>query len=149
MTHLSSRPTFLKRFTSIAAGPAVLGLAASELWAIDPIERKGGAKFKFSVAAYSYRDLLTGSPAKLSLDDFIDDCAKMQLEGTELTSYYFPPDVSPDYLRHIKNLTFRLGLDISGTSVGNDFCWPDGPKRQEQIALVKPGSTTPKSWALR
>jgi sugar phosphate isomerase/epimerase len=28
-------------------------------------------------------------------------------------------------------------LDISGTAVGNDFCEPPGPKRDEQIALVK------------
>ncbi len=89
------------------------------------------------MAAYSYRDLLTAKPPQLTLDDFIQDCAKMQLEGTELTSYYFPTDVGPDYLRQIKNLTFRLGLDISGTAVGNDFCFPAGKERDEQIALVK------------
>lgn len=137
MPQFTSRRTFLKRFSTIAAGPAALSLLPGNVRAIEPIERQAGPKFKFSVAAYSYRDLLTASPPKLTLDDFIADCAKMQLEGTELTSYYFPPDVTPDYLRHIKNLTFRLGLDISGTSVGNDFCWPDGPKRQEQMALVK------------
>jgi sugar phosphate isomerase/epimerase len=137
MTQTPSRRAFLRRVSSAAVATAATALVPAPLPAIEPIERHGGPKFKFSLAAYSYRDLLTGKPPQLKLDDFIDDCAGMHLEGTELTSYYFPTDVTPDYLRHIKNLTFRLGLDISGTAVGNDFCHPAGPQRDEQLALVK------------
>ncbi len=61
----------------------------------------------------------------------------MGLEGTEPTSYYFPKQVTPEYLRHLKHLAFRLGLDISGTAVGNDFCHPPGARRDGQIAHVK------------
>lgn len=105
--------------------------------AIEPIERPGKAKFKFSLAAYSYRKLLTGNPPELTLDDFFVDCAKMGLEGTEPTSYYFPKQITPEYLRHLKHLAFRLGLDITGTAVGNDFCYPPGAQRDGQIASVK------------
>ncbi|HEY4308209.1 MAG TPA: sugar phosphate isomerase/epimerase family protein [Pirellulales bacterium] len=128
--------------TTAAFGMAGLGLGSVNLGsrvaqAIEPIRRVGGPKFKFSLAAYSYRDLLNAKPPKLSLDDFITDCAKMQLEGTELTSYYFPKDPTDEYLRHLKQLAFDLGLDVSGTAVGNNFCLPPGPKRDEQIADVK------------
>ena len=87
------RRAFL-RDTALIAGGAV-GTVAGALFprpaaAIEPVQRNGTAKFKFSLAGYSYRDLLTGNPPKLTLDDFIADCAKMGLEGTELTSYYFP-----------------------------------------------------------
>lgn len=105
--------------------------------AIEPIQRNGTAKFKFSLAAYSYRDLLTSKPPKVSLEDFISDCAKMGLEGTELTSYYFPQPVSNEYLCKLKDRAFRLGLDISGTAVGNDFCHPPGEERDKQLQLVK------------
>jgi sugar phosphate isomerase/epimerase len=105
--------------------------------AVEPIRRTGTAKFKFSLAGYSYRNLLTGNPPKLTLEDFLADCAAMGLEGTEPTAYYFPRDVTPEYLRRLKHLAFRLGLDISGTAVGNDFCHPPGPKRNEQLAMVK------------
>jgi sugar phosphate isomerase/epimerase len=54
-----------------------------------------------------------------------------------LTSYYFPADPTPQYLRQLKQQTFRLGLDISGTAVGNDFCHPAGEEREKQIRLVK------------
>lgn len=129
--------TTRRKFLTAAGAALAGGSLARPAAAIEPIERTGQAKFKFSLAAYSYRDLLSGKNASLTLADFIDDCAKMGLEGTELTSYYFPPDVTPEYLRGLKRQTFRLGLDISGTAVGNDFCHPAGPDRDRQIALVK------------
>src|SRR5690242_3946126 len=101
--------------------------------AIGPIARTGEAKFKFSLAAYSYRDLLTpkkDEPAKLTLADFVSDCAKFGLEGTELTGYYFPKAVTPEYLHQIAKQCFRLGLDISGTAIGNDFGFPAGEERK-------------------
>lgn len=132
MSSSLSRRNFLGSAAAVA-----LTAAARRSAAIEPIRRTDQPKFKFSLAAYSYRDLLTSKPPKLTLADFIDDCAKMGLEGTELTSYYFPPDPSTDYLRQLKHQTFRLGLDISGTAVGNDFCHPPGTKRDEQITAVK------------
>ena len=105
--------------------------------AIDPISRNGKSKYKFSLAAYSYRSLLQGANAQLTLDDFIDDCAAMGLEGTELTSYYFPGKVTKEYLHGLRQRCFRLGLDVSGTAVGNDFGASDDNKRQQAIEHVK------------
>lgn len=128
------RRAFIKSAALASAG-AYFG--AANAGAIEPIRRNTQPKFKFSLAAYSYRGLLTGEKPALTLADFINDCAAMQLEGTELTSYYFPPNPSDEYLRTLKEQCFRLGLDVSGTAVGNDFCHPAGPKRDEQIQLVK------------
>jgi sugar phosphate isomerase/epimerase len=109
--------------------------------AAEPIARTGKPKFKFSLAAYSYRNLLTagkkGESPKLALEDFIADCAAMGLEGTELTSYYFPKQPTPEFLRKLKHTAFRLGLDVSGTAVGNDFCHPPGTARDKELAGVK------------
>lgn len=124
----------------LGASAATAALAAglpSVARAIEPIARDGQPKFKFSLAAYSYRGLLSGKSPQLKLEDFILDCARLGLEGTELTSYYFPKDVSPEQLRSYKRLAFSQGLDISGTAVGNEFSLPPGPKRDEQIAHVK------------
>jgi hypothetical protein len=83
------RRDFLRSAALAAAGVSLLGAGPQlpHAQAIEPIRRTGGAKFKFSLAAYSYRDLLNAKPPKLSLEDFITDCAQLQLEGTELTSY--------------------------------------------------------------
>jgi sugar phosphate isomerase/epimerase len=137
MHRLLGRRRFLRNCTASALTAGGLELLSNPSAAIEPIPRNGSPKFKFSLAAYSYRDLLTGSRPKLALADFIDDCAKMELEGTELTSYYFPTPTTKKYLRQLKQRCFRLGLEVSGTAVGNDFGFPPGDARDEQIALVK------------
>jgi len=140
MSNQQHRRGFLRNAALVAAGAVGGiggGLLPNESHAIEPIKRTGKPKFKFSLAGYSYRDLLTGNPPKMTLEEFIADCAKMGLEGTELTSYYFPRKLTPEYLRQVKHLAFLLGLDISGTAVGNDFCQPDGEKLKAQIGLVK------------
>ena len=118
-----------------------MGIASATntgLFAAEPISRHSGHKFKYSLAAYSYRQLLGGDLKSLSLHEFIDDCASMGLEGTELTSYYFPKEVTPEYLNSLKQHAFKLGVDVSGTAVGNDFGYAeDDPKRKEQIDHVK------------
>ena len=123
-----------RQFLAASAAGVVAATTAS---AIEPIPRNGQPKFKFSLAAYSYRELLKGDNPKLTLKDFVEDCAKFGLEGTELTSYYFPKDTSPEFLRTLRRQCFRLGLDVSGTAVGNDFGHPPGEKRKTEIANVK------------
>ena len=124
-------PTTRRKFLQSCAVVAATPLMAS---AIEPILRNGTPKIKFSLAAYSYRNLLKSG--ELTLSDFIADCAQMQLEGTELTSYYFPDPPSEEYLRQLKSECFRAGLTVSGTAVGNDFGHPDGAEREQQIAAV-------------
>jgi sugar phosphate isomerase/epimerase len=120
---------------SALAGAAFFSQSTTR--AIQPIARTSGHHFKLSMAAYSYRDLLAAKPPKLTLIDFIDDCAKFGLDGTELTSYYLPQSPTEEYLRQLKVEAFRRGLDVSGTAVGNDFCFPPGEERDRQIADVK------------
>src|SRR5258708_2355382 len=94
------RRDFLRTSAIVGTSIALGGLTRPAA-AIEPIARNGQPKFKFSLAAYSYRDLLLpkqGKEPQLTLKDFIDDCAKLGLEGTELTSYYFPKETTADYL---------------------------------------------------
>lgn len=124
-----SRRSFLAATSAIAAG--------SIAPAIEPIARNGQSKFKFSLAAYSYRELFNAKEDKLTLQDFINDCAKFGCEGTELTSYYFPTPTTPEYLRSLRKQCFQLGLDVSGTAIGNDFGHPLGEKRMAEIEKAK------------
>ena len=135
MTAALSRREFLMRCTlAAAAGSLALGRSAV---AIDPIGRTRPSHLKLSVAAYSYRQYLQGPGKKMDLFGFVNLAADMGLDGVELTSYYFPPDVKPEYLHRLKQHAFTLGLDVSGTSVGNNFCLPSGPDRDKQLTLVR------------
>ena len=91
-----------------------------------------------SLNAFSFNAPL--SEKKMTLDELLETCAEIGFDGVDITAYYFPgyPNVPPDeYLYHIKRKAFRLGLDITGTGVRNDFTDPDKNKRAEHIALVK------------
>ncbi len=120
--------------SSIAALPLALSTPAR---AIDPIGRTRPSHLKLSLAAYSFRQWLDLKVKKLDLFDFVNLAADYAIDAVELTSYYFPADVTSDYLHKLKQHAFNLGLDISGTSVGNNFCLPKGPKLDEQFALVR------------
>lgn len=76
----------------------------------------------------------------MSLDDLLEISAEIGFDGLDITGYYFPgyPTVPPDdYLYHVKRKAFRLGIDITGTGVRNDFTDPDKNKREEHVKLVK------------
>jgi sugar phosphate isomerase/epimerase len=132
--HRTTRRGFLTRAALAAAGPIALAGSAA---AIGPIGRTRPSHLKLSLAAYSYRQYLTGKSPKMDLFGFVDLAADMALDAVEPTSYYFPLDVNPDYLHRLKQHAFLLGLDISGTAVGNNFCLPPGPERDKQLELVR------------
>jgi sugar phosphate isomerase/epimerase len=124
--------------SSLVAG-AGLALGTSAVRAIDPIKRSGKAPLKLSLAAYSFnRQLRLNAKPKpeMTLDDFIDFAADTGLPAVELTQYYFPKTTT-EYLAHLKGKCTRLGLDVSGTAVGNDFCVADPLAMYRQIETVK------------
>ncbi len=136
MTHETRRDLMKRGLLTAAAG--ISGLASqSAVRAIPPIGRTRPSHLKLSIAAYSYRDLLTAKPPKMDLFDFAHLAADMGLDAIEPTSYYFPPNVTTDYLHRLKQHAFLLGLDISSTAIGNNFCFPPGPKRDEQLASTR------------
>jgi len=124
-----------------------LGAAAAfvpDLRAADPPQRNGKPYFKLSLAAYSFNSQLPKNwpkpgktMPKMTLLDFIDFCAEQDLDAAELTSYYFPAEVTPEYLLSIKERCFRLGLDVSGTAIGNDFCKAPGSERDFELEMTR------------
>ena len=119
---------------SVAALPA---LASPSLPGIDPIKRVGGPRMKLSLAAYSFRNALSGPKKSMSLDDFVDLASTYDLDAIEPTSYYFPDPPAPEYCRALRRHAFLQGLAISGTAVRNTFTYPPGPQLDKEIEHVK------------
>src|SRR5262249_36336079 len=115
------------------------GLAAGRTTAIEPIRRTGKASLKLSLAAYSFNrqlNLRGKTKPKMTLEEFIDFAAKLELPAVELTAYYFR-ETTPDYIAAIKERCREHRLAVSGTAVGNDFCWPDKNKLAKELDDVK------------
>ncbi|AMV39743.1 sugar phosphate isomerase/epimerase family protein [Planctomyces sp. SH-PL62] len=130
------RRGFLRRsLLAAAVAPAVLRPAAA--LAIPPLTRKRPSHLKLSIAAYSYRQLLTAKPPQMDMFGFVDLAADLGFDAVEATSYYFPATADDAYFARFKRHAFLEGLDVSGTAIGNNFCVPAGEKRAEQVANTK------------
>ena len=128
----SSRRDFLCATAVVGAA----GVAAAH--AIEPVRRTGRPHLRLSLAAYTFRrelDIKQPNPA-LTLDTFIDYAAGQPFDAVELTGYYFAR-TTPAYLAQLKGRCTRLGLDVSGTAVRNDFCTTNGSRLKEDIDHVK------------
>jgi sugar phosphate isomerase/epimerase len=137
MNNSFHRRKFLKSFLPLPLLTTSGGLSANNIHQERNVN-SGMSKLKMSLNAFSFNDPLMSK--KMTLDDLLETCADIGFDGVDITAYYFPgyPAVPPDeYLYHIKRKAFRLGLDITGTGVRNDFTDPDSDKRAAHVTLVK------------
>ncbi len=133
------RRNFLKSLVAAPAltTPAIL-LNSLNASATPIIEKFEGSKLKLSLNAYSFNEPLR--KGTMNLEDLLNFCADHNFDAVDLTGYYFPgyPAVPTDeYIFSIKQTAFKLGLDISGTGIKNDFAQADAQKRKEDVLLVK------------
>ena len=129
--------------TALALGAFV----ATPSSAVEPFKRPGGSRLRLSLAAYGFRQYFkdathkrdNAAPADKQIDlfQFIDYCAEHNCDAAELTSYYFPKEITNEFLLKIKRHAFIRGVELSGTSVGNTFTPPPGEKRKQEIAHTK------------
>lgn len=140
-----NRRRFLK--VSAASGLALAAAALPSLRAVEAFGRAGAPRLLLSLAAYSFRDYFVDanharSPQadgakRIDMFQFIDYCAAQGCAGAEVTSYYFPRELTDEYLLKLRRHAFLRGVALSGTAVGNNFTWPLGEKREAEIARVK------------
>lgn len=102
------------------------------------VQRLKGTRLKLCLNAYSFNQQLMSG--QMSMDDVIDFCAEHEIDGVDMTGYYFagyPEPPSDEVIYKLKRKAFLNGVTISGTGVRNDFALTDPSSRKGQIALVK------------
>ena len=140
-------------FIRASAGLGSLALAGlispAAVRGVEPLQRAGKPRLKVGLAAFSFRrffqDVNKGNPKKqrtapadpMDMFRFIDYCAEQDCNAAELTSYYFPKDADADYMLKIRRHAFLRGVEVSGSSVGNNFTVADPGALREEIATVK------------
>lgn len=118
--------------SALAAG-TVCSIVPGRVPAIDPVVQNGKSHLRLSIAAYSYRkylDLKLKPGPSMTLEQFVEIAADLGVDAVEPTAYYFA-DTSLEYLNRLKGKCTRLGLDVSGTAVGNNFCTKDPAKLKQ------------------
>ena len=136
MTNRINRRQFAR--SAAIAGIASFAMPSGARTVTETPQVKSSGHLKLGLNAYSFdKPLRAGT---MTIDDLLEFCAKTGFEGVDLTGYYFPgyPVVpSDEYIFHVKQKAFRLGVDIGCTGVKNDFTWADPKKREEEKKLVK------------
>lgn len=123
------------------AAAAGLNSISSRAASVDPAPKvaQGTLKpcLKLSLAAYSFRNYLPQGDKKgsMTLEDLFEMAAVWNLDAVEPTSYYFTSE-DMAYVNGLKTTAFKLGLDISGTAIRNNFCLP-ADEREPQLAHVR------------
>jgi sugar phosphate isomerase/epimerase len=120
-----------RAFLSGTAAAAIAGALPEAALAIDPVKRAGPARLRIGLAAYSMRQYLQakpGTPRAMDLLGFVEWAATLDTDAVELTSYFFPEQVTTSYLHELKRRCHLNGLDISGGAIRNNFTLPPGPE---------------------
>ncbi len=132
-----SRRDFLAKTILLSAGITALSCLSGNAHAVSPMQRKFGSRMRLSCTAYSYRKYLEEeNPPSMTMEDFLDECARMGLGAAEPTSYYFPEPLTEEYLLRYKRKAFLLGLDLSDLGIRNTFTYPPGPEREKNLQHV-------------
>jgi sugar phosphate isomerase/epimerase len=136
MTNRINRRQFAR--TAAIAGIASFALPSAATSVTDSTQDSTPGRLKLALNAYSFdKPLRAGT---MTIDDMLEFCARTGFESADLTGYYFPgyPVVpSDEYIYHVKQKAFRLGMELGCTGVKNDFTWSDPKKREEEKKLVK------------
>jgi sugar phosphate isomerase/epimerase len=108
------------------------------------VKKNPESHIKLALNAFSFNDVLMakGTPEKpaFTLFDLLDWCAGQNIEGLDITGYYIPtyPEVpSDEYTYELKRKAFRLGIDITGTGIRNNFASPDPAVRAADVTRAK------------
>lgn len=94
----------------------------------------GKARLRPAICAYSYRTELKDK--KLSYEDLVRMAADMNIDGLDLTVYWFP-STSAGFLLPLKRLAYRMGVEIYSISVRTDMCQPTAELQAKEIAEVR------------
>ena len=103
----------------------------------DDITTKRGNRFRLSLNAYSFNDMLMKK--KISKDELLEFCANTGFDAVDMTGYYFssyPETPSDAEIFEFKRKAHALGIEISGTGVRNEFSYSDSNALAKEIDTV-------------
>ena len=116
--------TTRREFMTAAGAATVVGFTANA-HSLEPIRRVNPRIRGLSLTAYSLKRHMKWWWGKVKDDNtldilgFLDYCANLELDGAELTSYFFETPITTVRLNQIKRRAHVLGLEITGAAMSN------------------------------
>lgn len=89
------------------------------------------ARLRTSLCAYSFRDAL--GKGTLQYEDLVDMAVESEIDGLDLTVYWFPDYGLPSFLTSLRRKAYVNGVEIPSIAIRTDLCRKD-PREQEREA---------------
>ena len=130
-----TRRHFSARCVSLAGGVGAFSLGSAVAAADGGTPQDYPRGNPIGVSTYSFWRFKDDS--KLSVEQCIDEAARMGFDGVELLLMQMEEEAKdPAAVQRIKQRAFANGLDLCGFSTHQGFVSPDEAKRRENIALT-------------
>jgi L-ribulose-5-phosphate 3-epimerase len=120
----------MNRRTLLRALPAAA--LAGQVSAQRPLTAR--SRLRTAICAYSFRQQLQSKA--MSYDDLVKLAVDLQVDGLDLTVYWFP-STEDSFLLPLKRLAYKNAIEIYSISVRTDLCKPAGAARDQQMAELK------------
>jgi sugar phosphate isomerase/epimerase len=121
---------------AVTAGVGAVAAGSAEA-TVEPPKRGSQARFRVGSCAYSYRDYLKAKTDPMSYEQFLEACAAMDMDGVEMTGYYFPEPIKLADIHRLTRRAFLLGLDVAGTAINTTLSLPPGEDRDKNLAKIR------------
>ncbi len=127
-------------FRNLAAGAALIHLpsglkAAGAVAVAHGNHRKKQARFRSATCAYSFRKAL--GAGKMSYDDLVHMAVDLDIDGLDLTVYWFPENLTDDFLLPLRRLAYKNGVDIYSISIRTELTQSSAAGQEKEVANLK------------
>jgi sugar phosphate isomerase/epimerase len=92
-------------------------------------------RLRTAICAYSFRKELAAKT--MTYEDLVHKCVDWDVDGLDLTVYWFPPEVNASWLLPLRRAAYLNGVEIYSISVRTEMTQATPEARDRQVAEVR------------
>lgn len=94
----------------------------------------GKARIKTAICAYSYRQALGAN--KLTYEDLVDVAVENNVDGLDLTVYWFPQQNLDQFYSSLRRKAYVSGVEIPAIAIRSDLCQSRANNQEREVAWL-------------
>lgn len=95
----------------------------------------GRARLRPALCAYSFREALAAK--KMTYQDLVTYAVEHQLDGLDLTVYWFPSPLTEPWLLELKRFAYRNGVEIYSIAIRTEMTRPTADLRRKEVEEIR------------
>ena len=91
-------------------------------------------RLKTAICAYSFRDAL--GAGKLTYEDLVDMAVENEVDGLDLTVYWFPAEGREQFLMSLRRKAYLNAVELPSIAIRTDLCRKDARDQERESAWL-------------